>query len=353
MTVFLLDVALTLVFNQKPMKKLKLSAVISAFLSLIIMSQPVLAAVAFTDVPSAHANYNAIIELQTKGIIGGYSDNTFKPENKINRAELTKIVIEAVYPGQAAGSNCFSDVKDEWFAKYVCFAVEKGIVSGYADSTFKPNDNINYVEALKITLGAFSYDPMVKTEVWYQAYLDVANTLGVSVSTDNNEKISRGKMAQLISNILGCLKPTKFTNKLGNFGVTFPGKPINASYPLSTADGDVTMYMFGFKNNEKAFILAYSDFPDKTIQSKSAKDLLQDEKDGALAGATTDEEKENTYKGYTGLFYKAKSPDGTQFMTAQTYLVGNRLYQMEILTSGSYPTDAEVSAFIGTFRFLK
>lgn len=320
------------------------------------MSQPVFAiepSSAFKDVPASHANATAIQELKTKGIIGGYSDDTFKPENKINRAELTKIVVEAVYPGQAKGSNCFADVKEEWFAKYVCFAKDKDLISGYADSTFKPNDNINYVEALKITLGAFSYNPMAKTDVWYQAYLDVANTLGVSVSTDNNEKISRGKMAQLIRNILGCLNPVKFTNKLGNFGVTFPGKPINASYPVSAVDGEVTMYMFGVKSGEKAFILAYSDFPDKTIQSKSAKDLLQDEKTGALAGATTDEEKENTYKGYTGLFYKAKSPDGTQFMVAQTYLVGNRLYQMEILSSGSYPTDAEINAFIGTFRFLK
>lgn len=335
------------------MKKINFLAVFSAFLSFLIMSQSVFAIVPtpdFTDVPSSHSNYNAIKELKTKGILGGYSDNTFKPENKINRAELTKIVVEAVYPGQATGRNCFSDVKDEWFAKYVCFAKDKGITSGYADGTFKPNDNINYVEALKITLVAFSYDPMVKSDVWYQAYLDVANTLGVSVSTDNNEKISRGKMAQLISNILKCLKSNVFSSTTGNFGITFPGKPINATYPITSADGSVTMYVFGFKNATQKFMVAYIDLPDKTVQAKSAKDLLQDEKKGSLGTVTADEEKENTYNGYTGLFYKAA--DATGYMVSQTYLVGNRIYQMEILTTGSYPTDAEVKAFISTFKLL-
>jgi len=336
------------------MKKLKFSAVVSAFLSLIIMSQPVFA-VAFTDVPSTHANYSAITELKEKGIIGGYSDNTFKPDNKINRAELTKIVVEAVYPGQAKGSNCFSDVKDEWFAKYVCFAKDKGIVSA-ANKSFRPNDEIIYVEALKIVLTAFSYDPMSKTDVWYQAYLDVATTLGVGVSNDNSEKISRGKMAQLISNILKCLKPNAFSSKAGNFGITFPGKPISTSYSVESVDGTVTLNLFGFKNDEKAFLVSYSDFPAKTIQSKSAKDLLQDEKSGALSSfgiTTTDVEKENMYKTYTGLFYQGKNDSQNGYITAQTYIVGNRLYQMELLTTGSYPTDAEVKAFIGTFKLLK
>ncbi len=342
------------------MKNFKLSAVLSAFLSLIIMSQPVfamdtLAGIVFKDVPSSHENATAIQELQAKGIIGGYSDNTFKPDNKINRAELTKIVVEAVYPGQATGKNCFSDVKDEWFAKYVCFAKDKGIING-SNTSFRPNDEIIYVEALKIVLTAFYYDPMKQSDVWYQAYLDVASTLGVGVSNDNNEKISRGKMAQLISNILGVRKPNKFTNKLGNFGVTFPGKPISASYPLTSADGDITIYVYGYKNDKVTFFVNYMDLPDKTLKSKSAKDLLQDEKNGTLSSAgldATDEEKEVNYGSYAGLFYKIKSLDHNAYGVIQTYLVGNRIYELEMLATGSYPTDAEVKTFIGTFKLLK
>ncbi|MFA6305787.1 MAG: S-layer homology domain-containing protein [Candidatus Gracilibacteria bacterium] len=340
------------------MKKIKFFAVFSAFSLFLMMMQPVFAVEAgnFNDVSASHANYKAITELKTKGIVGGYSDNTFKPDNKINRAELTKIVVEAVYPGQATGANCFPDVKDEWFAKYVCFAQSKGLINGYPDGKFYPNENINYVEALKITLGTFSYDPMETTDVWYQAYLNVAGTLGVGVSTDNTEKLSRGKMAQLISNILGCLKPDTFTSKAGNFGITFPGKHLSGTYPMESGGLVITLHMYGFKTSEKVFLLDYSDMPDATIQAKTAQALLQDEKNGALSSLgvlAVDEEKEVKYKGYPGLFYKGKNTEENGYVVAQTYLVGNRLYQMEILATGSYPTDAEVDAFIGTFKLLK
>jgi hypothetical protein len=309
---------------------------------------------AFSDVSSTHPNYNAITALKNKNIIGGYSDNTFKPENKINRAELTKIVVEAVYPGKAVGANCFPDVKEDWYAKYVCFAQAKGIINGYPDGKFYPNENINYVEALKIALEAFSYTPMVKTDVWYQAYLDISASLGIVVSTDNNEKISRGKMAQLIDNILGCLKTTKFSSKVGNFSITFPGKPINASTPfLTTTTGEISMYMYAYQTSDKVFLVAYSDMPDLVISSANAKDLLKAGEDSDLGGLTPDEEKENTYNGYTGLFYKVNKSDLGEYLVSQIYFVENRLYQIKMISTEGYPTDAEVDAFIGTFKLLK
>lgn len=40
--------------------------------------------------------------------------------------------------------NCFEDVEDEWFAPYVCYAKEKGWVTGYPDGTFKPENNVKF-----------------------------------------------------------------------------------------------------------------------------------------------------------------------------------------------------------------
>ena len=48
---------------------------------------------AFTDVASSHKNFKAITYLQDKGVIEGYSDNTFKPNQKVNRAEALKIIL--------------------------------------------------------------------------------------------------------------------------------------------------------------------------------------------------------------------------------------------------------------------
>ncbi len=101
------------------------------------------------DISQDHVNFYAISWLYQKGIIQGYPDGTFKGDNAVNRAELVKMVV-----GDAAGneSNCFPDVKDEWFAKYVCYAKSQGWIAGYPDGTFKPGNNVNRVEAIKIII---------------------------------------------------------------------------------------------------------------------------------------------------------------------------------------------------------
>ena len=48
--------------------------------------------VAFSDVPADHARYNAIMAAASAGIVGGYEDGTFKPDNTITRAEVTKVI---------------------------------------------------------------------------------------------------------------------------------------------------------------------------------------------------------------------------------------------------------------------
>ncbi len=157
---------------------------------------------AFSDTINNIYN-DAIGYLKENKIVQGYENGTFKPDNQINRAELTKIIIEAKYGSTTVGENCFPDVQKEWFAKYVCFAKEKGIINGYPDGKFHPADNINYVEALKIALEAFGYGSTEKSDPWYKFYIDKSIELSVNVAeTTNDEKISRGKMAQLIANIL-------------------------------------------------------------------------------------------------------------------------------------------------------
>ncbi len=154
--------------------------------------------VPFPDV--AGQEYEEAIEfVYLRGVVDGYPDGTYKPDKQINRAEFTKIIVEAVYPGQATGSNCFPDVKEEWFAPYVCFAAEKGIIDGYPDGTFRPADYVNYVESLKIIMEAFGFEAVEDGAAWYAPYLEEAKAWGIHIQgSENAELISRGKMAELI-----------------------------------------------------------------------------------------------------------------------------------------------------------
>lgn len=139
----------------------------------------------FQDVGESDVNYEAINFLKREGIIGGYPDGTFKPDQTLNRAELTKIVVESSDVDKSKDESCFPDLeKGSWYASYVCTAYELGVVEGYPDGTFKPDQKINRAEAVKIILEAEgieleegkSYSD-IEVGQWYKKYVDTAYEL--------------------------------------------------------------------------------------------------------------------------------------------------------------------------------
>lgn len=154
----------------------------------------------FPDISTDNINYEAISYLKDNGIIQGYPDGTYKPAGEINRAEFTKIIIGALTE-TPSGKNCFSDVKDEWFAPFICEAKSRKIVSGYEDGTYKPADRIKFSEASKIIANAFGLssddsDP----NVWYKKYVTaLSEKKAIPLSVDYfDEYITRDEMAEMI-----------------------------------------------------------------------------------------------------------------------------------------------------------
>lgn len=146
---------------------------------------------------SSHRNRTAIEYLNQNGIVEGYADGTYRPDESINRAEFTKIIIEATYDEETI-ENClpqqmqpnwtytfFPDVdRNAWYAKYVCVAKMNGIVSGYEDNLFRPNNGINKAESIKILVNAKGYNVPeavtgntysdVMPDAWYAPYVKAA-----------------------------------------------------------------------------------------------------------------------------------------------------------------------------------
>lgn len=171
----------------------------------------------FTDVNLNTTNSEAISFLKNAGIVSGYSDGSFKPNNPLNRAELLKILIEGlgVDPNESTYKNCFPDVKSDWFAKYVCYAKENGWVSGYADGTFKPGNNVNKVEAMKMLLEVFDVEteypvanPFVdiSKDEWFSNYIYTAKKMGILEEAGGNYwpsmEIRRGQISENIYRLL-------------------------------------------------------------------------------------------------------------------------------------------------------
>lgn len=99
---------------------------------------------------TSHWANRTIQDFISRGVINGYEDGTFRPDNSITRAEFIKLV-NRYFGFNGKGNENFSDVTNgDWFYNDVCIAIEKGYINGYEDGTFRPNNPITREEAAKI-----------------------------------------------------------------------------------------------------------------------------------------------------------------------------------------------------------
>lgn len=136
----------------------------------------------FSDIKNIDTiEYEAAIALKDKRIIEGNPDGTFMGDNPVNRAELAKMLLIAL-EGEVKNPNTtteYSDVfPDNWFYNYVSRATELGIVNGDPSGSFRPGDNVNRVEFLKML--SLTFDLSEDSEhgftdttanAWYEKYL--------------------------------------------------------------------------------------------------------------------------------------------------------------------------------------
>jgi hypothetical protein len=148
-------------------------------------------------------------KLVALGIINGYPDGTFKPGNRITRAEFAKIAVIAAGLKDSAdlfknSPSKFSDVAaGEWYTGWVNLAVSQGYVKGYPDGTFKPNAQITYAEVITVLLRLLGYNDNLPGD-WPMDYLVKATKLGVTknVSVNAAAPATRGDVAILAEQTL-------------------------------------------------------------------------------------------------------------------------------------------------------
>jgi hypothetical protein len=161
---------------------------------------------AFEDVNKDNNYYEAVQYLYERKMIQGYPDQTFRPEQKINRAEFLKILpySKEVPLDTPMYQNCFSDVQNQWFAPAICYAKKQGWVKGYSSDIFKPEREINNVEALKMLFESQSMHLQpTGNENWYAQYVKQAEIIGI-ISHDNfipGELMTRGEVAKYLQKV--------------------------------------------------------------------------------------------------------------------------------------------------------
>lgn len=173
----------------------------------------------FSDVSADKWYNNAVSTLCHMGVLGGYSDGTFRPNAPITRAEFAKIAVSFSQANGSAVYSYFTDVKTtDWFAPYVTTAKDSGLIEGYSDGSFKPENRITRAEACAIVnrvlgrkpskshmkiSGRIDWPDCTTADWFYEAIMEATNShtyqMGKRVETWN-DKLPQRDWAALENN---------------------------------------------------------------------------------------------------------------------------------------------------------
>lgn len=157
----------------------------------------------------------AIQDERVISYIEGYPDETFKPQNNVTRAEAAQMFATLINGGSGFGfgdKTKFSDANDEWYSAAVNYVVEKKLISGYPNGTFKPNESITRAEFAQMISGYIKtektnkYDFNDVKDHWAKDAIDKLNgNKNVSGYPDGtfkpNEKITRAEAVTILNSV--------------------------------------------------------------------------------------------------------------------------------------------------------
>lgn len=189
-------------------KVIALIAVFAMMVSTVAFAQT------FSDVKEGDNYYEAIETLNKLGILTGDDEDNdgvmdYRPEDSITRAEITVIVARIQGQTGATGqtNTIFTDVPStHWASGYVAMATNQGIINGYGDGTFGPDDKVQYQDVVKMLMETLGYKPYANSNGGYPTgYILAAQKQGVIknvIGAVEGKEATRGQVAQMTYNAI-------------------------------------------------------------------------------------------------------------------------------------------------------
>ena len=170
------------------------------------------AGAAFTDQADIKVDSEVVDTLVSLGVINGYTDGSFKPNDTVTRAEMAKMiyVLRTGNSDASAYNNdktTFTDIKGHWARGYVKYCQSLGIIAGQSATTFAPDQTVTAQEAAKMLLVTLGYDAQKAGLVginWASRTNALADENGLleDVTTSFTGPCPRQYAAQLIYNAI-------------------------------------------------------------------------------------------------------------------------------------------------------
>ena len=162
------------------------------------------AAASFADVTDTETA-EAVAVLTSMGVVDGYSSGVYAPEDTLTRAQFCKMIVLATGRGASVSQNSYRALFDDvasnsWALGYINVACSDGLVAGYGDGTFGPNDGVTVAQAVTIVLRCLGYTTQEVGAFWPEDYLAKAADLGLTdgIETGSEEDLTRGEAARLL-----------------------------------------------------------------------------------------------------------------------------------------------------------
>ena len=189
------------------MKK-KLLKIVSALAAGAVMLTSLCAfAEGYSDIENDDALITAANDLSRLGIINGYEDGSFRPQNKLTRAEVCAMLSRIIPQGPSSVVMMdFADVdKDSWSYGPITKAAALSIVDGYEDNTFRQNNNVSYQEYIKMIMSMVGYRVYAEDNGAYpDGYIKAAEVNNVTdgITFNGTDDITRRDAAIMLDRIL-------------------------------------------------------------------------------------------------------------------------------------------------------
>ena len=228
-------------------KKKLLSALLSAALCAGMCVPAFAAGPTFTDVPATHWAYTAVEKASEAGLMNGYGGTLFGQNDPITRGQMVQILYN--YYGEDCGTNSgFSDVPaSAWYAKAVTWAGKKGVVSGYSNGTFGPDNQLTREQMVTILYNVADKPETNPSAIsQYSDYHQVASYAADGFAWAVSNKVvsgtssttlsprgtaTRAQVAVILVRYLENVEGVKFPE------VTIPTQPVQPTAGSQNADG--------------------------------------------------------------------------------------------------------------------
>jgi hypothetical protein len=251
-------------------RRLAVVCLLALSVGLLVASPALNSPADFPDVPASHPYRAGILDMASRGVIGGFTDGTFGPDKLVTRQQFAKMIVLTMDYDVPTGVTClFADVDPTpnpvdplYPAKYVAVCALHLVTTGYPDGTFRPADSITRQQLITMVVRAAglpdppaSFEPTFTPVQFYPQVhydnavkADIAGLLdglrGVGPAYDFMAPATRGECAQLLHNLIGMLGGSTTTGvgstTTGGSTTTSGGSTTTGSSTTTTTDGSTS-----------------------------------------------------------------------------------------------------------------